>query len=450
MNGPMKRAFNAPRPAETGRLERGSTVGLLPSLCFALFFCGYGLVSFLPDLIGGYPRLPVLAYRLTCVVLALEMVRRGTLRIFHGQWKAGAPEALVILFWSTYMIRIVNDYLFVDAVTLWDLQDYLAYTVGVSVLAASAMLLVRDEAQIKYAPLLCAGICAVVCAWAAIFGLDRTPGEIYRLVANDRLNPILLGHSATTLLLTVAWWSVSGKQRIHHRQQRTPVEAVVGLTLVCLAVVSVALGVYALGLSASRSPVIALVIGMAILALASGRKAGFVLLSVAVVVYAAQAANLIDRLTALGISIDRVTESSELLGAYDRSGRAEIYFDAWSAFVDSPLVGKQLFLPTALYPHNTVLEALMATGLAGTLPLLAWFFLGGVNAVRHARRHPVALWLLLMFSQSLVGAFTSGAIFYDPMLWTTAGLTVGLRAWRATESVPAATLPTWRPGVISA
>jgi len=90
-----------------------------------------------------------------------------------------------------------------------------------------------------------------------------------------------------------------------------------------------------------------------------------------------------------------------------------------------------------MYPHNTVLDALMSTGLAGTSLLLAVLVSSLYTVMQKARRHAIYAWIACLYVQSQVGATTSGAIFYDPMFWTTVGVAFGLRAATSARVAPA-------------
>lgn len=399
---------------------------LLPSVCFSIMFCGYGLVSFLPDLVPNYPRAPILGYRFICGLMALEVSRRGVAKILRREWKLTLVDVLAICFWVAYLVRVYYDYLIAHQPTQWPLSDYLAYTVGVSVAAMASMLMVRDLRMIRLAPFLCAGICGLVCLWAAVYGIQKTQSDVYRLVANERLNPILLGHAATTLLITIAWWLVAGTKLTMSAVGDWMAQRVLLSIFWVLMVFATGLGTYALGLSASRSPLLALIIALILLVVMTGRKGLWIIAFIIVVLYGASTFRLEDRLSNLGVSIGRISRTEELLGFDDRSGRSEIFPEAWAAFKTSPLIGSQLFLEDTLYPHNTILEALMSTGLVGTIPLILVLILAGRKAIVLGWINPLGLWLLLIFTQSVVGAMTSGAIFYDPMFWSTLGLAGGL------------------------
>lgn len=406
--------------------------GWLVSLTFALLFCGYPLVSFLPEFLALPDRAASIGFRALCLSLCLLLIFLGRAQL--RQQRAGF---LVILgFWGVYLMRIIYDYQFARIPGPLEFNEFLAYTYGISFSGMLAMFVVRDWSKLRHAPFICIGLCGATCLLAIRFGVDISQIEsVGRLTANERLNPITLGHTATTLIVSSMWY-------LFHRSQNVVGEEINALSLqqagftslfsrllkiarIPLAIAVIVVGLYALGLSASRSPSIALAFCLGLLAIwLRGRLVYLAVLSVAAMVLFIQL-GLWSSIFSLGADVDRLSS----FGLKDEDyggGRADLYAEAWDKFTSAPLFGSSLFLQNGSYPHNLFLEALMATGILGGICLLLIFFRSFRNLVVLAKGNHLVFWLLLLGMQALTGTMTSGAIYYDPMIWTMLGVGLGL------------------------
>lgn len=103
------------------------------------------------------------------------------------------------------------------------------------------------------------------------------------------------------------------------------------------------------------------------------------------------------------------------------SGRDVIYADALNEFLNAPWIGNaflvQSGLFTGFYPHNMIVEALMATGMVGGFFFLQWIY----HSLRIAYRligvgHPAA-WTGVLLLQYLIYGMFSNAIFLNTAFW---------------------------------
>lgn len=95
------------------------------------------------------------------------------------------------------------------------------------------------------------------------------------------------------------------------------------------------------------------------------------------------------------------------------------YASAWNDFVESPVIGKQ-FLGTFdnFYPHNFLLETLMATGLIGGILMLIIIISLILRAISSFGAEQKFQFLALVFVFPKVAlAMTSGCLFTDPDFW---------------------------------
>lgn len=188
--------------------------------------------------------------------------------------------------------------------------------------------------------------------------------------------------------------------------------------------------------SASRGPLIAL--GIMVLPLgaslyARGRKlkalqfaiACGVLAVAGIVVAEMTGSSVFDRLMSLHEDVEQESAGSE---------RLIFYTQAMEAFAKNPLFGYQTTIGGFAYPHNVFLEALMATGLVGTLALsivIGW-------AIRCSWRilvdAPALSWLPLTFLASFGGALFTGALFTNSGWWVSMVGTISAAQWMEREA----------------
>jgi len=409
------------------------TVSTFPESClFALLFCGYPIVSFVPNFLPLPDRVASIGFRIACLLLSVWVIYRN--------WRSFTRNriglALLLSFWGIYLCRMIYDYQFVGIVGAVEYSDFATFTFGISFPTVLATFAIADWTKLKQAPALCMILTTSACAFAVKFGISNVQAEgVGRLVANERLNPILLGHTATTLIITAVWYllarpadphiNVRGKPKVGSDRivelLRRPFQSgkLAGVVVV------VALGIYALLLSASRSPTVALLFCLSLLAIWLRFRVGYLIfLGTALALVFAQAGFLGD-IARLGVNTDRITTLGLL--SEDYNGRVDLFTEAWDKFLSSPLVGTGLFLDNGGYPHNMLLESLMACGVLGGTILLAIFLKALIQLIQASKGgNSLVFWMLLLFIQSVFGTMTSGSIFYDPMMWSTIGLGVGL------------------------
>ena len=401
------------------------------SLCFSLLFCGYPLVSFVPDFLPVKDRQAAVAFRAVCFLLSFVIaIKEFRNSVRKGHQPLSVWFVIGAAFWVAYLGRILSDDSMVAGIGPLPIFDFLAYSFGISAMTLLSMTMVRDPMQLRHAPVMCVTISSVVCALASYFGLENYTAEMAgRLFANDRLNPILLGHSAVVMFVGAAWMllrkmddrNVAAKQdaQLVSRRLRS-----VGLLVVNICLM--AMGLYTLVLSSSRSPVIALLICLVLLMVWMRRHAVLLMLLIFVAALVFMQSNMLSSLTGAGLDTERMTRSVVLTDDYMQGGRIDLYAEAFAKFLQSPIWGKSLFNDSMTYPHNLIIETLMALGLLGGALLIAMLLVGFRCLVIASKHSSIGQWLLLVFIHSFVATMTSGAIFYDPMMWTTLGVSLGL------------------------
>jgi O-antigen ligase len=285
------------------------------------------------------------------------------------------------------------------------------------------------------APYFAAGIGLVTCILAAWAGVNFYAADMSgRLIANERLNPISLGHSAAITAISLIWllfFRIKGQvaqmpasSHVPEPMEKEKVKPLSAWSLP-LGIGAIALSVYVLVLSASRSPALGFVICVLLIIVRLRAQVVHFVVTAVLVAVALYQLGFIEQLNFLNIATSRIVTVGD--GASDfEGGRGDLYAVAWEMFKNSPFLGESLFVFGFAYPHNIFLEALMATGLLGGSLLAVMLWKGILTFIAVSRRGNLGFWVLLLFVQALVATMTSGAIFSDPMFWSTLGLGIGL------------------------
>ncbi|MBK1877939.1 O-antigen ligase family protein [Pelagicoccus mobilis] len=208
----------------------------------------------------------------------------------------------------------------------------------------------------------------------------------------------------------------------------------------CIGVALAAVGVFLLVGSASRGPVVALAVVYFVLLISKTRRLDFgrvFFLGMLFVVLAVGVVMLV-RFTGSTV-LDRLLYTGHLLSPGSGGAtRLNLFQQALDRFVESPVIGSGFTLRsvegTDMYPHNLILESLMATGLLGTVPLMILIFMGFAASWRILTRDPEMSWIPLLYVHFLTGSMFSGAIYSNVELWLALAATLSCDAWLRKKS----------------
>jgi O-antigen ligase len=388
-------------------MQRVTTVMMATLLMLSIV--GYplaGLIASIGDVESGVTSLP---FRVLVVILAIVSAALA-------QWQFAAITRLrwLLGFFLVYAARLMWDIQVEHIPKAGDAAMFFAATTIAPV--AALMFLSREQfSQRDVAGIIgfSAGVIATLAAVAAPMGwvAHRTldPEKYGGRLLLEALNPISLGHVATTALVALAiWWRESNSWMYR------------GLA------VAVSLGsLESLLLAGSRGPVLSLAICAVVLVARSGKA---------------------QKMTAIvGLGLAFVFASSTLFqerfdvaGAIDESAqeRIDIQSDALKQFARSPLFGNAYVEQVSLeYPHNLFIETAMATGLVGLALLTAMLAVGLRVAIGQFRNGMDLLPILTL--QYFVAFQFSGAIWGMHPFWVllASTLTLGLPAKRRSLSL---------------
>lgn len=193
------------------------------------------------------------------------------------------------------------------------------------------------------------------------------------------------------------------------------------------------LGLLIIFLASSRSPLVSLLIcSITYLLIQKGAVKGlFVFLLLCLPIYIFWDEILVLTSNFHSSFIQRVISAIE---GGDSSGRDIIYEQGMKQFGENPIFGSSFLIEKGvfrgIYPHNLILESLMATGFVGTCFLIRWLyglFKTGYTVI--AAKDTYA-WIPLLFFQYFIFGMFSKSIYANTNLWYFAFLLLYLNAKR--------------------
>ncbi len=368
---------------------------------------GYPFLALLSDILNLPSSQLSILMRSLAVALAFILVMNP---------KSKQPKLFLLLFLTFWMIYFYR----LSLATILDFenlgrpdQTYWIWGFGVCFLPALAALTNTKDQVFNQLYFWTSAIAVVAMSLALISGNTFETNELGQYYDTNRLrvsalNPISMGHlGASAILMSVcALTSRDSKSRFWW------------VTLIVIA-----LGGATLILANSRGPQVAAMGSIALLFLAGAHQRRTFVIGLAILFIIISA--VIFQYEALFSSSGIFGRLVALFGDGDISSnlRLVMYNGAWDQFMVSPLWGNGIEENTSqFYPHNLILEALMATGLLGGIPFIVLTGSAMVRIwtlVRHRSPHR---WLAILAFQYILGGMFSGAIYASGTMWVLMGL----------------------------
>lgn len=379
-----------------GRLLGWSTLIIL-----SLGMFGFGFVMILERTFGLYERALTVPYRvlvLLCSIWSLGLVLM-TKRRFVARWYV-LPLGI---FWLLYALRFYVDAYYYE-VSLSTPSDELAFFIFGMCLFPMFAILVEPGFHINSQTVKSSiVVLALTCVTVLVFSRDILNSNFGRLRVEGGLNQITLGHLGVSLCVLCLFLLFSPRA--------------VGKTMNLILIGLVGFGLAIMGLASSRGPILALVLVLPLLC-AFGlqqrqRLRVFLLLGLLVCSLPFGFAAIKE----IGSNIDqRMLATLDEMEDHSES-RLDLWQSAWEDFVDHPLTGRAFDGRYGMYPHNLLIESLMATGIVGGLSFL-WILCLGIHAAWNLIRHSAdQAWLGFLFFQMFVYAMFSGALWSHFGFW---------------------------------
>jgi O-antigen ligase len=344
-------------------MHAGSSLGArLQVALLVAAFIGYPLVSLFPSLTGLDTQVVSLPYRGAVVLLSMLLLMLNARGPGLGR-AARLPLFAFWLAWAAMLLRFLFDVVILGAqpsAYFISGVDFLLFVVGAGLIPALALLQPMQDWQLRSAHRWLGVLTAVVLlAYSLTFEsiAEYTP-EMTR-AQNIALNPITYGSLGVILILLAFSYRF---------------EARFALRRVLVGFVALALGGWALITSASRGPLLALlVVGIFALVARARSVRARVLTAVGSVAVLATVAVVVMPMIA-DFSSDSVLASRIEGFEEDTSTLERLYLlqASWDIFLSNPVLGGAIAEPVLHnYPHNILLEGLMVGGLGLGVLLLA-------------------------------------------------------------------------------
>lgn len=388
-------------------------------LVLALGMSGYELLAGLTHFAGVVSTPYSISFRALIALASAWLLMSNASRLrSQSSWLVVG----FVVFWVLYSLRILYDSIYPHYDMMYSWWYYASWVVGSCFLPMMAMVLwsptpieSRQAAKWLLGLLLVAGLLALLLGTATPEEGRRSANDFYGRFHLSALNPISMGHLGASIFLLTFWHILQG----------------VGAKQVWVwrlfAVLAICLGGVLLIASNSKGPLLSVVVCLAFMVvLAHGAARRFVLWTlVALASLFVPLAYIAEN--GFGVPIyNRMVEASLITGG-STPERLQRLTAGFGDFISSPLLGSRIEESQfGGYPHNIILEALMATGVFGgalLFLLLATLFFKAAYVYRVT---PVYGWVCVLFVQHLVAAQVSGAVYTVNYLWMTAGVLIGL------------------------
>lgn len=392
--------------ADANTAWQGGSDSVPLAVLFALTLVGFQFASTLPELFGVDSQVVSVPFRLLVLgltgLIMFGWVVRGT------RLCGGVAVYLTLALWALLIGRMLYDTVInpLAGEPGMKVSRYLQLSLFACFVPALAFLELPSRATLERARRYTELLGAAALGMLIYLGLQGFfEGQIFRRLSTEVLNPILVGHLGVTVFV-VALAGLPGSRGIVRTLRQllivTSLFAVVAsvsrgpiLAALVLALVHVFAGQMRRGLSIMG------LIGR--LALIAGGIALFVLL----ILYLEENAK-----------VQVAARFAGTFGDASASERILLFSGAWHQFASSPLLGDAYIeLRLMTYPHNLLLETLMATGVVGFALLLLVLFGAALAGARAVAASPALEWPVLLLGQFTIALMFSGSILLEGRFW---------------------------------
>lgn len=369
---------------------------------FLLF--GMQLVGFVPSFLRTSSQLFLWAGNISILIFSVFIIT------YSLKLNEGRPRRLSIslfIFLLLYALRMIYDLYVLDIHTdsFPNPNSYLIYFFGICLIPAitiSQMTSIDFDIVLTwvYRLLISVVICAILLN--LLYGGGSGLGDFNtRSQGSDSMGPLTFGHLGVSLTIISLYR--------YRRPQGNK-----------LYLIGAVIGVVALILSASRSPLLAL---MTILFLMYGGRKSWLQIGL---LFAALCTFLYlfwDKITMLlgKLDLNIVLRTLEVIQKSRVSGRDLLYEQVWAQIRRSPIFGDSFLVTSGpmigYYPHNLFLESLLVTGIVGTLFLILWLTRVLRRSLYLIKINDSGQWIAFLFLQFLIFGMFSKSFYTNQFFW---------------------------------
>lgn len=386
------------------------------SAFIALTIAGYPLTAFLVSVFGVESRVFSIPFRVTLLVLCIFLIASSVV----GRRAFTRPSIAIVMlaFWFIYSWKLVVAIVLDESrLGMREPVEYLWLAFGTVVIPMVAAMFVYPRDAYRKALYLTWILCVAASAGFLLsipFGYAIVAGGRVALTSLNTISAGHLGVSTTSLglFLLVA-------------QRRSSFGRVMAFGLGSI------LGVIVMVLAGARGPALALMAtGGCLGSIAMKRRSGrWLVVLAAVAIFSVPWLTKVLSIGAPDGSLPIVSRLSET--SLTHGPRIDLWTSALRVFWESPVLGAGVVDPEVQsYPHNLLIESLMATGVIGGA-LFGLLFLTAVHrSLSSVRRTRDLAWIGILFIQYAVGAMFSGGLYGSSRFWILLGVVIAVSGQR--------------------
>jgi len=380
------------------------------ALLYGLSIAGYPLISSLPLILKVDSQVVSIPYRAFFLGLSIVIILSYIFGEKHNY--KGIFLLPLFVFWSLYILRLLSDTILFPIYLGREVSTYYLFAFGVCLIPMLAFLVHVDKKTLKRMFNMTVIVITLACifslylSWLGIVaGVNERSLAVGRMYS-ETLNPISLGHLGASLAIISSLYLLLNRTKL-------------SLSTNLLFGVFLIVGLFAVGVAASKGPALALILCLMILIFSEFklRNSLTILIFVtllSIIIYIG--AQYIEE--KLGFTlITRIQGAAEI----DEStgGRMRSFTDAWNQFLDNPLLGSALEeLNSHFYPHNVVIESFMATGIIGGIAFCLLIVMSTMAAFQLIHTNSISYsWIALLYIQYLIAALLSGSLWGSGTMW---------------------------------
>ena len=370
-------------------------------------FVGFLVISKLPDFLGIPDIQFSIPYRIFVVFIAVVIILKG---ILTGNLLKRVSFAVFLFFMMMYLSRMFYD-LYINPIILFadnTAEFYIQQLVGIVLLPSIALFFLNVQ-NLNYQLI----FNFVFWSLIIILGIELTSfvnsGHIGRSHGALVLGVQYYGHFGCTLSLLSAYNFLYGNKKNKKSRLITFFGFFIGLITIFI--------------SASRSPFLALCIGVLFMMGKKMKSINSVLISIVVLFFGIFFFWDIVGIINTYFPNDFFMRLEHGINTIDEEGgRNSLLSYGVNEFLESPIIGNHFLIQTVTamgtYPHNLIIESFMALGIIGGGILVIWI-IGGVKTAYKSfgEIREDGEWITLLFLQHLIFGMVSGNLYSSDGFW---------------------------------
>jgi hypothetical protein len=402
--------------------------GADPSLTLVVLYAaqlgGFALFAMLPELVPIPAATVTSIFRLLVVLVSLASVFLCVrqMRPLHASYL----WLVLALIWFMLLLRLAYDVAMPGSPYPRPPNEYVAIAIGACIIPMLAMLEVPSRRTCELGWFMALIVTAASCIMLLLlFASGSIALSWASRLSTTVLNPITIGYLGANMVVLSATAPFSWHR--HGFLWRF-----LGNTMLFTIAAAGALLTVASG---SRGPMIALVlttlVWMAISPVKRTARSWRVLARIVIVVGGTAGLVVVALVVGELLGINPFERFLWILSDASTSYREQAVSGALLQFAGSPIIGDRVLEQTTFdYPHNVLVEALMATGVVGGLALAIYMTYAAVSSLRIIRRNVSCQWLGMCCLIQLFASVTSGSLYLSDTFWTLSAATIAMSSRR--------------------